>query len=144
MSYQSINPFDGKILKTFEQINDKQLESAIATAETCFKTWRHTTFAERAAVAAKAAAIMRARVDEFARPVTLEMGKLIEQARAKSCSARTSSTTTPGTLNVSSHHISSSRVLAKQKSKVSRSAYSSASSLGTFPITSLRALPHPT
>jgi succinate-semialdehyde dehydrogenase/glutarate-semialdehyde dehydrogenase len=31
-------------------------------------------------VAAKAAAIMRARVDEFARPVTLEMGKLIDQA----------------------------------------------------------------
>jgi succinate-semialdehyde dehydrogenase/glutarate-semialdehyde dehydrogenase len=34
-------------------------------------------------VAAKAAAIMRARVDEFARPITLEMGKLIEEARGE-------------------------------------------------------------
>jgi len=34
-------------------------------------------------VAAKAAAIMRERVDEFARPVTLEMGKLIAQARGE-------------------------------------------------------------
>jgi succinate-semialdehyde dehydrogenase/glutarate-semialdehyde dehydrogenase len=34
-------------------------------------------------VVAKAAAIMRARIDEFARPVTLEMGKLIDQARGE-------------------------------------------------------------
>ena len=81
MSYQSVNPYDGKILKTFEELTDQQLDTAIETAATCFETWRHTTFAERAVVVAKAATIMRARVDEFARPVTLEMGKLIEQAR---------------------------------------------------------------
>ena len=83
MTYQSVNPDDGKILKTFEELTDEQLETALETAETCFETWRHTTFAERAAVVAKAAAIMRARVDEFARPVTLEMGKLIDQARGE-------------------------------------------------------------
>src|ERR1700722_14187462 len=83
MAYQSVNPYDGKILKTFEELTDKQLEMALETAATCFETWRHTTFAERAIVVAKAAAIMRARVDEFARPVTLEMGKLIDQARGE-------------------------------------------------------------
>src|ERR1035437_9769310 len=83
MTYQSINPYDGKILKTFGELTDKQLETAIEKAAACFETWRHTTFAERAAVAAKAAAIMRARTDEFARPVTLEMGKLLEQARGE-------------------------------------------------------------
>lgn len=83
MSYQSVNPYDGEILKTFEELTDKQLETALETAATCFETWRHTTFAERAAVVAKAAAIMRARVDEFARPVTLEMGKLIDEARGE-------------------------------------------------------------
>src|SRR5450631_449600 len=83
MSYQSVNPYDGKTLKTFEELSDEQLESAIETAATCFETWRHTTFAERAVVVAKAASIMRARIDEFARPVTLEMGKLIDQARGE-------------------------------------------------------------
>ena len=83
MSYQSVNPYDGKILKTFEELTDQQLETALQTAATCFETWRHTTFAERAAVVAKAATIMRARVDEFARPVTLEMGKLIDEARGE-------------------------------------------------------------
>ena len=82
-SYQSVNPYDGKILKTFEQLTDEQLETALETAATCFETWRRTTFAERAVVLAKAAAIMRARIDEFARPVTLEMGKLIAEARGE-------------------------------------------------------------
>jgi succinate-semialdehyde dehydrogenase/glutarate-semialdehyde dehydrogenase len=83
MAYQSVNPYDGKTLKTFEELSDEQLEAAIETTATCFETWRHTTFAERAAVVAKAASIMRARIDEFARPVTLEMGKLIDQARGE-------------------------------------------------------------
>ena len=83
MAYQSVNPYDGKILKTFDELSDNQLDMAIETAATCFETWRHTTFAERAAVVAKASAIMRARIDEFARPVTLEMGKLIDQARGE-------------------------------------------------------------
>ena len=83
MTYQSVNPYDGQLLKTFDELTDKQLETALATADTCFKSWRHSTFAQRAAVAAKAAASMRSRVDEYARPVTLEMGKRIEEARSE-------------------------------------------------------------
>jgi len=83
MSYQSINPYNGKLLRTFKELTDQKLETAIKYAAACFDTWRHKTFAERSTVAAKAASILRARVDEFARPVTLEMGKLIDQARGE-------------------------------------------------------------
>ena len=83
MAYQSVNPYDGKVLETFDELTDEQLEKALATAATCFEKWRHTNFSERAAVVAKAAAIMRTRIDEFARPVTLEMGKLFDQARGE-------------------------------------------------------------
>jgi len=83
MSYQSINPYVGKAGKTFKEMSDSELETAIATAASCFESWRHTSFAERTAVVAKAATIMHSRVDEFARPVTLEMGKLFEQARGE-------------------------------------------------------------
>src|ERR1035437_9343335 len=82
MAYQSVNPYDGKILKTFKELTDNQLETALGNEATCFENWRHTTFAGRAAVVTKAAAIMRARTDEFARPMTLEMGKLMAEARA--------------------------------------------------------------
>src|ERR1035441_4541617 len=50
MSYQSVNPYDGKILKTFKELTDQQLEKALKTAATCFETWRQKTFAERAVV----------------------------------------------------------------------------------------------
>lgn len=58
-NYQSVNPYDGKVLKTFKELTDQQLEKALKTAATCFESWRHTTFAARAAVTAKAAAITR-------------------------------------------------------------------------------------
>ena len=83
MSYQSVNPYNGKLLKTFEHLNDKQVDAALAGAAACFGKWRLTSFGERAAVIAKAAAIMHARVDDFARPMTLEMGKRINEARGE-------------------------------------------------------------
>ena len=83
MAYQSLNPYDGKILRTFEELTDKQLETALQTAAKCFETWRHTAFTERTAVLKRAAAILRTRVEDFARPITLEMGKLIEESRGE-------------------------------------------------------------
>jgi succinate-semialdehyde dehydrogenase/glutarate-semialdehyde dehydrogenase len=83
MAYKSVNPYDGTILKTFEELTDQQLEERLATAATCFATWKHRTYADRAAIVAKAAAIMHARIDEFARPMTREMGKRINEARGE-------------------------------------------------------------
>ena len=83
MSYQSINPYSGETLRTFEELTDEQLEEAMATAASCLDDWKRTDFRHRSTISAKAAAIMRSRVDEFARPVTLEMGKLIDQARSE-------------------------------------------------------------
>jgi succinate-semialdehyde dehydrogenase/glutarate-semialdehyde dehydrogenase len=83
MSYQSINPFNGKLLKSFEPLTDKQLEVKLAAAASCFETWRTRTYAERAAVAAKAASLMGSHIDEYARLATLEMGKRIDEARGE-------------------------------------------------------------
>ncbi len=83
MPYQSVNPFNGKLLHTFEGLTDRELEQSIAMATAAFEVWRETTFAERGDILNKAAAIMHARVEEFALPVTIEMGKLIAQARAE-------------------------------------------------------------
>ena len=83
MAYQSVNPFDGKTLRTFEEFTDEQLETAIENAAACFETWRFTKFAERAEMVARAATILDAGVDEFAHLVTMEMGKLIDQARGE-------------------------------------------------------------
>jgi succinate-semialdehyde dehydrogenase / glutarate-semialdehyde dehydrogenase len=83
MAYESVNPFDGKTLKTFVETTDAQLETKIAAAQACYATWRLKTYAERATIVANAAKIMRAKVDEFARTATLEMGKRINEARGE-------------------------------------------------------------
>ncbi|MDR3371832.1 NAD-dependent succinate-semialdehyde dehydrogenase [Rhodoferax sp.] len=83
MSYQSINPYNGKTLKTFDRLTDNQLEVKLATAATCFETWKNKTYAERTVIVAKAAALMHAHVDDFAKLATLEMGKRIDEARGE-------------------------------------------------------------
>jgi succinate-semialdehyde dehydrogenase/glutarate-semialdehyde dehydrogenase len=83
MTYQSINPNTGKTLKTFEQLSDKQLDDKLAAAATCFQTWKQKSYSERAVIVAKAAELMRAHVDDFAKLATLEMGKRIGEARGE-------------------------------------------------------------
>jgi succinate-semialdehyde dehydrogenase/glutarate-semialdehyde dehydrogenase len=83
MSYQSVDPYSEKILKTFDEFTEEKLEEAISKAALCFDSWRQSTFAHRSSIALKAAEILRARVDEFARLATLEMGKLIGEARGE-------------------------------------------------------------
>ena len=83
MAYSSVNPFNGKLLKSFDQLTDKQLEAKLAAAENCYKTWKHTSYAERAKIIGKAAKLLSERVDEFAHTMTLEMGKRIEEARGE-------------------------------------------------------------
>ena len=65
MTYQSVNPYDGKTLKTFKELTDKEFEAKIAAAQVCFETWRHKPYAERAAILAKAAAILHERANEL-------------------------------------------------------------------------------
>jgi len=47
MTYQSVNPYTSKIVKTFDAQTDQELEHAIATAFACFADWRMRSFQHR-------------------------------------------------------------------------------------------------
>jgi hypothetical protein len=83
MSYQSVNPTTGKVIQTVADLTDGQLDAALATAAAHYEVWRRKSYAERAVVVRKAASLLAARVDAFARPATLEMGKRIGEARGE-------------------------------------------------------------
>ena len=83
MAYESINPYNGKIVKKFPELTDEQLQTKIATASKTYETWKKTPYSERATVVAKAAELMHAQVDRFAHLASLEMGKLINEARGE-------------------------------------------------------------
>src|SRR6266481_6397323 len=77
MAYESVNPYNGKVLKTFDDITDEQLEATVARAAKTFEeSWSLKAISYRGSILKRAAAILRERLDEFARPITLEMGKL--------------------------------------------------------------------
>ena len=84
MEYQTINPFTEELIKTFPEHTDAQLQEIIAKAQAVYENdWRLRTLDERKAVVKKAAAILREKLDEFAKPITLEMGKLYREAQAE-------------------------------------------------------------
>lgn len=82
MAYQSINPFNGELLRTFDQLTDAQVESALAQADDAFRrTWSSAAFLDRARVVGRAASLMRERKENLARLAALEMGKRISEGR---------------------------------------------------------------
>jgi succinate-semialdehyde dehydrogenase/glutarate-semialdehyde dehydrogenase len=84
MEYQTINPFTEELIKAFPMHTDEQLEEIIAKAESVYKNdWSQRSLAERKKIVKKAATILRENVDEFAKPITLEMGKLFREAQAE-------------------------------------------------------------
>ena len=84
MAYQTINPANGDVLKTFEDISDADLRAAVDHAQATYeRDWRHRSIADRARIVKAAAAKLREHTEEYAGYVTLEMGKLIAEARAE-------------------------------------------------------------
>jgi succinate-semialdehyde dehydrogenase / glutarate-semialdehyde dehydrogenase len=56
MSYQSVNPFDGKVLATFHSLTNSELEMAMDSAHNCYEDWKRRSFENKAKVLLKAAA----------------------------------------------------------------------------------------
>jgi succinate-semialdehyde dehydrogenase/glutarate-semialdehyde dehydrogenase len=84
MAYQTINPFTEELVKTFREHTDAQLEAIIAKAEEIYENdWSLRPLAERKAIVKKAASILREKRDEFATPITIEMGKLFREAQGE-------------------------------------------------------------
>jgi succinate-semialdehyde dehydrogenase / glutarate-semialdehyde dehydrogenase len=84
MAYRSVNPFNGSVLKSFDDTTDAALEASIVLAERSFiNEWSTKPIAQRAKVLKRSARLLRERADELARYVTVEMGKLWNEAKGE-------------------------------------------------------------
>jgi acyl-CoA reductase-like NAD-dependent aldehyde dehydrogenase len=82
MSYQTTNPYSEQIEQTFTPHSDAQMDGILAQAATTFESdWRQRSFAERKAVVKKAAMLLKEQRDSFAKLITVEMGKLFQEAQ---------------------------------------------------------------
>src|SRR6476646_6430766 len=80
---QTVNPATGQPGKAYDAHSIDDAKAAAKAARAAFLDWRRTSFAERSVVIRKAAEILRARKDEFARLMTEEMGKTVTDGRAE-------------------------------------------------------------
>ncbi len=83
MSIESINPATGEVLERFKETSAQELDRALAAAHAAFLEWRTVPFATRAQRMREAARVLRKHQAEYARTMTLEMGKPIVQAEAE-------------------------------------------------------------
>ncbi|NEC10700.1 NADP-dependent succinic semialdehyde dehydrogenase [Streptomyces sp. SID7909] len=83
MPIATVNPANGETLRTFDALNDDEIEKRIAAADAAFRDYRTTTFAERARLLNRAADLLDEDQQDIARTMTLEMGKPVTAARAE-------------------------------------------------------------
>ena len=80
---ETINPTTGERLKSFDAWSEQQVEAALASAAAANPGWQATSFAERARLFRSAATELRNNSAHYAGIITLEMGKVIGEARAE-------------------------------------------------------------
>lgn len=83
MAIETINPYNNKSVKSFDELSEKELEVKIETAHKTFQTWKTSSFQERSKLLKKVASLMKDKKKELSELITLEMGKLIAQSEAE-------------------------------------------------------------
>jgi succinate-semialdehyde dehydrogenase/glutarate-semialdehyde dehydrogenase len=82
-SIATVNPYTNEVVQEFEPMAATLVDVAVDAAHEAFESWSATPIAERAAVVAAAARLLRERGEVLAHLVTLEMGKLIRHSRTE-------------------------------------------------------------
>jgi len=80
MAIATVNPATGQVVKSFESLSIAEIEKKLQKAHETFATYRQTSFGQRAQWMLKAAAILEAEKEAYARVMTTEMGKTLRSA----------------------------------------------------------------
>lgn len=83
MALQSVNPATGDTVKTYDAMDDQQVDGIIDAVHEASLAWQQTRFSERAALLTRAAAVLRKNKPDFAALMTEEMGKTLTSAEGE-------------------------------------------------------------
>jgi len=83
MIFKSINPFSGEIMAEHKVLTNVQVDQKLELAEKAFKSWRNSSFQERADKMKNLANILREKKEELGLLITNEMGKIISESIAE-------------------------------------------------------------
>ena len=80
---KSINPATGELIREYRDHSPQDVLKIIENVHVEWLTWKERTFEDRAALMIKAARFLRMKKEEYARLITMEMGKLIKESMAE-------------------------------------------------------------
>ncbi len=83
MPIATVNPATKELLKNFEAHSDAEIAAKLDLAQRAFEDYRQTSFSERSHWLEKAADILEQEKADFAKVMTLEMGKTYKSAIAE-------------------------------------------------------------
>ncbi|CAN1564754.1 PutA NAD-dependent aldehyde dehydrogenases [Flavobacteriaceae bacterium] len=83
MAIQTINPTTNKVVKSFDEMTVAAVDKAVANAAIAFEEWKQTDYQTRAQLLYTVAGLLRAKKNELAKLITLEMGKLLSHAEGE-------------------------------------------------------------
>jgi succinate-semialdehyde dehydrogenase/glutarate-semialdehyde dehydrogenase len=80
MAIATINPATGETVREFDELTEEMLEQKLQRAAETFRSYRLTSYDERAVLLRRAAGILETQAEQLARVATLEMGKTLSAA----------------------------------------------------------------
>ena len=83
MAIATVNPATGETIKTFDPLSVEELDAKLARAAEAFRSYRLTTFEQRAGWMRAAADILDREADTIAATMTTEMGKPLKASKAE-------------------------------------------------------------
>ncbi|MDX2140382.1 MAG: aldehyde dehydrogenase family protein [Chloroflexota bacterium] len=80
-TFDTFNPATEALIAHASKSGTEDVTAAVAAAQSAYKSWRLTPAPRRGEILFRAAEIMRERKEDLARMMTMEMGKVISEAR---------------------------------------------------------------
>jgi succinate-semialdehyde dehydrogenase / glutarate-semialdehyde dehydrogenase len=79
--FKSVNPYNQEIIGEYPLHDDRAIQKKLETASRAFKSWRHERFTDRAVLVSRVGDVVQQHKEEYARIISLEMGKTLAEAR---------------------------------------------------------------
>ncbi|KPJ48189.1 aldehyde dehydrogenase, partial [candidate division TA06 bacterium DG_26] len=80
-TYENINPANREVLSLFPKSSSEDVKKAVDAAAAAFKEWRLTPAPKRGEIIFRAGQLLTERKETYAKEMTQEMGKVLNEAR---------------------------------------------------------------
>src|SRR5690242_6505277 len=81
--FKTIYPYTQEVKTEYETMSDRMINECLSLSEKAFKEWRKTSFEKRRELMLCVADLLLKKRDDYAYIITLEMGKVLKEAKAE-------------------------------------------------------------